>query len=41
MTILKTLCSAACVSMMLAGVAYLAVLGARATRGVETSDRRS
>ena len=41
MTTLRLLCSAACVSMMLAALVYLAVLGSRATRGVETGDRSS
>jgi threonine/homoserine/homoserine lactone efflux protein len=40
MTIFRLLCSATCVSMMLAGVAYLIFLGSRTTRRVETGDRR-
>jgi len=39
MTVLRLLCSSACVLMMLAGLAYLAVVGPPMVRGVETGDR--
>lgn len=41
MTTLKLLSSTACAVMMLAGLAYLAVVGLRATRAMVTGDRRS